>query len=275
MTEICAASPEPECCPQCGEPTSGWLEGNCPGCLIQLAVPESGKAVCDEAEAARAGIIGMLGDYELLAEIARGGMGVVYRARQVSLNRLVAVKVLLAPQFGRDTQRFRREAEVAAGLRHPNIVSIHEVGEQDGQPYFSMELIEGRNLAELSREQPPGARRAASITKTIAEAVQYAHERHLLHGHVKPSNVLVDDAGVPHVTDFGLAKRSDGDADLTLAGQVVGTPSYMPPGAGGSRGTPWQCGGRCVFAGGDPLPTADQQRTFPCGNPHANVAPRR
>jgi WD40 repeat protein len=230
MTATTDMSLETEICPQCGAPHSGWLEGNCPGCLLQLATPRpSGKSAHSEAAAARPGIAGSLGDYELLEEIARGGMGVVYRARQVSLNRLVAVKVLLAPQFVRDTQRFRREAEVAASLQHPNIVSIHEVGAHDGQPYFSMELIEGRNLADLSRDQPLGARRAATLTKTIAAAVQYAHERHLLHRDLKPSNVLVDADDVPHVTDFGLAKRSDGDADLTLAGQVLGTPSYMPP----------------------------------------------
>jgi len=170
-----------------------------------------------------------LGDYELLNEIARGGMGVVYRARQVSLNRLVAVKVLLAAQFASDTQRFRREAEVAASLNHPNIVSIYEVGEHDGQPCFSMELIEGRSLAELAREHPLPARRAARLMKTMAEAIHYAHERRLLHRDLKPSNVLVDDFDAPHITDFGLAKRSDGDADLTLTGQVLGTPNYMPP----------------------------------------------
>src|SRR5690349_18037571 len=156
-------------------------------------------------------------------------MGIVYRARQVSLNRQVAVKVLLKPPSALEAQRFRREAEVAASLNHPNIVSIYEVQEQDGHPYFSMELIEGRNLADLSRDQPLGARRAARLMKTIAEAVHFAHERHLLHRDLKPSNVLVDGADAPHVTDFGLAKRSDGDADLTLTGQVLGTPNYMPP----------------------------------------------
>ena len=218
---------EQQKCPQCGTPKSSWLEGNCPGCLIRLGTsnaPGTSRAAND-----RAGIIRTLGDYELLDEIARGGMGVVYRARQVRLNRLVAVKVLLAAGFARDTQRFRREAELAASLNHPNIVSIYEVGEQDGQPYFSMELIEGRSLAELCREQPLDARRAARLTKTIAEAVQFAHERHLLHRDLKPSNVLVDAADVPHVTDFGLAKRSDGDADLTLSGQVIGTPNFMSP----------------------------------------------
>jgi len=222
---------DPEKCPQCGAPKSGWLEDNCPSCLIRLGAPESlGKTVRDDPETSlRAGIIRSLGDYELLEEIARGGMGVVYRARQKSLNRLVAVKVLLAPQFARDTHRFRREAEMAASLSHPNIISIYEVGEHDGQPYFSMELIEGRSLAELSRDQPLGARRAAELTKAIAEAVHFAHERHLLHRDLKPSNVLVDAFDVPRVTDFGLAKRSDGDADLTLTGQVLGTPNYMPP----------------------------------------------
>jgi WD40 repeat protein len=222
---------ETETCPECGTPKSGWLEGNCPTCLIRLGTPGlAGKSVRDDpAIRQRAGILRSLGDYELLEEIARGGMGVVYRARQVSLNRLVAVKVLIAPQFARDTKRFRREAEVAASLSHPNIISIHDVGEHDGQPYFSMELIEGRSLAELCHDQPLGARRAAGLTKTIAEAVHYAHERHLLHRDLKPSNVLVDAFGAPHVTDFGLAKRSDGDADLTLTGQVLGTPNYMPP----------------------------------------------
>jgi WD40 repeat protein/predicted Ser/Thr protein kinase len=221
----------PEICPECGTPKSGWLEDNCPNCLLRLGAPDSlGKTVRDDPEARqRAGIIRSLGNYELLEEIARGGMGVVYRARQVNLNRLVAVKVLLAPQFARDMRRFRREAEMAASLSHPNIVSIYEVGEQDGQPYFSMELIEGRSLAELSRDQPLGASRAAALTKTIAEAVHYAHTQHLLHRDLKPSNVLVDAFDAPHVTDFGLAKRSDGDADLTLTGQVLGTPNYMPP----------------------------------------------
>ncbi len=180
-----------------------------------------------------------MGDYELLEEIARGGMGVVFRARQISLNRLVAVKVLLTPQSKKDAQRFRREAELAASLNHPDIVSIYDIGEQDGQPFFAMELIEGQSLSELCRNQPLGARRSAGLTKRIAEAVHFAHERNLLHRDLKPSNVLIDAAGGPHITDFGLAKRTDGDADLTLTGQVLGTPNYMPPEhAGGSgRGT--------------------------------------
>jgi WD40 repeat protein/predicted Ser/Thr protein kinase len=178
-----------------------------------------------------------LGDYELLEEIARGGMGAVYRARQLSLNRLVAVKVLLEGHFASPSflQRFRREAEAAASLNHPNIVSIYEVGEHEERPYFSMELIEGRSLAELVRDKPLPARYSAQLVKTIAEAVHFAHERGLLHRDLKPSNVLVDSSGVPHITDFGLAKWIAGEAsplhrhDLTLTGQVLGTPNYMPP----------------------------------------------
>jgi len=175
--------------------------------------------------------VAFLGDYELLEEIARGGMGAVYRARQMSLNRQVAVKVLLGGRFANKTfiERFRREAEAAASLNHPNIVAIHEVGEHEGQPYFSMELIEGRSLADLSRDNPLPARRAAQLLKTISEAVAFAHGRRLLHRDLKPSNVLLDDLDVPHITDFGLAKRSDEDADLTLTGQILGSPNYMAP----------------------------------------------
>src|SRR5262249_4637937 len=126
-------------------------------------------------------------------------------------------------------KRFRREAEAAASLSHPNIVSIYEVGEQDGQYYFSMEFVPGRNLSELARETPLPDRRAARLLKTIAEAVQYAHEHNLLHRDLKPSNVVVDDLDVPHVTDFGLVKYFAEGSDLTISGQVLGTPSYMPP----------------------------------------------
>jgi WD40 repeat protein/predicted Ser/Thr protein kinase len=179
-----------------------------------------------------------LGDYELLEEIARGGVGAVYRARQVSLKRIVALKVLLAGEFAdpKSIKRFRREAEAAASLNHPNIVSIYEVGAERGQPYFSMELIEGRDLAEMTREKPLGANEAAQVLKSIAEAVQFAHEKGLLHRDLKPSNVLIDSRGQPHVTDFGLAKRFSASLEeklpsqnLTISGQLLGTPNYMPP----------------------------------------------
>ncbi len=171
------------------------------------------------------------GDYELIQEIARGGMGVVYAARQKSLNRIVALKRILHGTLAdaEQVRRFRAEAEAAARLHHPNIVGIYEIGEQEGQQYFSMEYIEGSNLAELVREGPLSARRAAEFLKTIAAAVAYAHQQGVLHRDLKPSNVLVDEHDQPHVTDFGLAKLLTGDADLTLSGQVLGTPSYMSP----------------------------------------------
>src|SRR5262249_9773363 len=146
-----------------------------------------------------------------------------------SLNREVAVKVLLGGQFSRQSQRFRHEAEMAASLNHPNIVSIYDVGEHESQPYFSMQLIEGHSLAEMTRDDPMPPRQAAQLLKTVAEAVQFAHERHLLHRDLKPSNVLVDSSNVPHITDFGLAKHAEEEAELTLPGQVLGTPNYMPP----------------------------------------------
>ena len=178
-----------------------------------------------------------IGDYELLEELARGGMGVVYRARQVSLNRQVAIKVLLGGALANPSflERFRREAEAAASLNHPHIVSVYEVAEHEGQPYISMELIEGCSLAELVRDQPLPPRRAAQLLKTIAEAVQVAHDRGLLHRDLKPSNVLVDALDRPHIMDFGLAKwiatetPSRAWHDLTLTGQVLGTPNYMSP----------------------------------------------
>jgi WD40 repeat protein/predicted Ser/Thr protein kinase len=172
-----------------------------------------------------------LGDYELLEEIARGGMGVVYRARQLSLNRMVAVKVVLHGPFASPdfVRRFRHEAEVTATLRHPNIVSVYEVGEYDGHHFLSMEYVEGKNLAELVREQPLPASRAAGYVKAIAEAVHYAHQQGVLHRDLKPSNILLDAFDHPRVTDFGLAKILGQDAELTATGQVLGSPNHMPP----------------------------------------------
>jgi WD40 repeat protein len=214
---------------------SDRLAGNCPICLMRLGTPpphdEDPAAKPGPGTEVKLGRLHCLGDYELLEEIARGGMGVIYRARQVSLKRMVAVKVLLGGQFANESfiKRFRREAEAAASLSHPNIVSIYEVGEYEGQPYFSMELLSGRTLAELTRENPLPAGRAARLVRTIAEAVQFAHERGVLHRDLKPSNVLVDGQDTPRITDFGLAKRVEGEADLTVTGQVLGTPNYMPP----------------------------------------------
>jgi WD40 repeat protein/tRNA A-37 threonylcarbamoyl transferase component Bud32 len=171
------------------------------------------------------------GDYELLEEIARGGMGVVYKARQVSLNRLVAVKMILAGQLASatDVHRFRTEAEAAANLKHPNIIALHEVGQHEGQHYFSMDYVAGTSLAGKVRENPLPAKQAARYIAIIAKAIHFAHQHGTLHRDLKPSNVLVDAADQLHVTDFGLAKRIEADGKLTGNGQVLGTPGYMPP----------------------------------------------
>jgi serine/threonine protein kinase len=185
------------------------------------------------------------GDYELQEEIGRGGMGVVYKARQTSLNRIVAVKMLLHGDFASEefVKRFHAEAEAAASLQHPNIVAIHEVGRHEGLHYFSMDYVEGRNLAELVGDRPLPPERAARYVQAVAEAVHHAHQHGILHRDLKPSNILVDALGQPRITDFGLAKRLDDsqpsslNPQLTLTGQVLGAPSYMPPEqAAGNRG---------------------------------------
>ncbi|MGO9110215.1 MAG: protein kinase domain-containing protein [Thermoguttaceae bacterium] len=172
-----------------------------------------------------------LGDYELVEEIARGGMGVVYKARQISLNRIVAVKMILAGQLATkaDRDRFHSEAQAAAFLDHPNIVPIFEVGEHEGQHYFSMGYVDGQSLAIRLAEGPLPPKEAAELVATVAEAVEYAHRQGVIHRDIKPSNILVDCNGRPRITDFGLAKRVDSGSDLTATGQVLGTPSYMAP----------------------------------------------
>ena len=172
-----------------------------------------------------------LGDYELVEEIARGGMGVVYKALQVSLNRIVAVKMILAGLLATkaDHDRFHAEAQAAAVLDHPNIVPIFEVGEHEGQHYFSMGYVDGESLATRLAEGPLPPNEAAELVATVAGAVEYAHRQGVIHRDIKPSNILIDSKGRPRVTDFGLAKRVNGGSDLTTTGQVLGTPSYMAP----------------------------------------------
>lgn len=173
----------------------------------------------------------VMGDYELLEEIGRGGMGVVYRARQLSLNRVVAIKMIQEnrPSSGDNRKRFLAEAEASARLEHPGIVSVFEVNEVDGHPYFSMQFIRGVTLADRLRQGPLPQREAARIMVEVCRAIAFAHEHGVLHRDLKPSNILMDRHNRPRVTDFGLAKFADSDASLTRSGAVIGTPSYMSP----------------------------------------------
>lgn len=179
------------------------------------------------------GPVRYFGDYELLEEIAQGGMGAVYKARQVNLNRLVALKMIQGGKFAGETglKRFQMEAEAVANLDHPNIVPIYEVGEHQGQRYFSMKLIEPGSLSGrlLNLESPLSHKDAARLLATAARAIHYAHQRGILHRDLKPANILVDHSGQPHITDFGLAKDIRNPGELTLTGAVMGTPSYMAP----------------------------------------------
>ena len=171
------------------------------------------------------------GDYELLEEIGRGGQAVVYRARQKSLNRTVALKLIGLGQWSSTPhlKRFRHEAEAAASLEHPQIVPIYEIGERDGSCYFSMKFVEGGPLDEVAKREPMSTRRAAELLVKIARTVHFAHEHGILHRDIKPGNILLDKNGEPHLTDFGLARLIEQDSTVTNSFDVLGTPSYMSP----------------------------------------------
>src|SRR5438445_1674540 len=201
------------------------------GSLDELS-RDNAKPTSGVKEAVRAAtMLGELGDYELLEEIGRGGQGVVFRARQKSLNRTVALKVISLGQWASKAhlKRFRREAEAAASLEHPGIVPIHEVGERDGSCYFSMKFIEGGQLDEVARRTPMSIRQAAELIAKVARTVHYAHEHGILHRDIKPGNILLDTNGEPHLTDFGLARLLESESTITHTLEVLGTPSYMAP----------------------------------------------
>src|SRR5438309_1906481 len=188
--------------------------------------PGSGKKTVRAAT-----MLGELGDYELLDEVGRGGQGVVFRARQKSLNRTVALKVISLGQWASKAhlKRFRLEAEAAARLEHPGIVPIHEVGERDGSCYFSMKFVEGGQLDEVVRRAPMSIRQAAELIAKVARTVHYAHEHGILHRDIKPGNILLDQKGEPQLTDFGLARLVETESTMTRTLDVLGTPSYMAP----------------------------------------------
>jgi eukaryotic-like serine/threonine-protein kinase len=223
------AAPE---CSRCGTSLNNDApDGFCPACMLEGALRLGEDRIVPRGESEPTHHLPRLGDYQLLEEIARGGMGVVYKARQINLNRIVAVKLILVGQFADKAavRRFKAEASAAAKLCHPNIVAIHEIGEEAGQHFFSMDYVEGLNLADFARQQPVSIRQAAELVRTIAEAVDYAHEHGIIHRDLKPSNILIDCFHAPHITDFGLARDLRADSELTVTGQVLGSPNYISP----------------------------------------------
>jgi TolB-like protein/predicted Ser/Thr protein kinase len=229
-------------CRKCGtEIFADAPEELCTACVLETGLALLPEALDEEGNfataphpkiAARAAkMLGDLGDYELLEEIGRGGQGVVFRARQKSLNRPVALKVIGLGQWATKAhlRRFRLEAEAAASLEHPCIVPIYEVGERGGACYFSMGLVEGGQLDAVAKRQPMPIRHAAELIAKLARTVHYAHEHGILHRDIKPGNILLDAKGEPHLTDFGLARLAETESTVTRTMEVLGTPSYMAP----------------------------------------------
>lgn len=278
-------------CRSCGEGLPPDApKGLCPRCLYRLGFAEVPLAAEEPAAASQPR---SFGEYELLEELGHGGMGVVYRARHKSLERMVALKLLLfgphaPPQWAK---RFQAEAMAAAALQHPNIVTLYEVGCHDGQHYIAMEYVEGQPLSEFIRGTPLPPDRATACVKAIAEAMHYAHDQGILHRDLKPANVLIDSRDQPHVSDFGLAKRFEAESqgcargqriagsasreqpELTFTGEVLGSPNYMPPeqADGKRRGIGRTCDiyalgailyhaltGRPPFVGNSPVQTLQQ-----------------
>ncbi len=206
-------------------------EHSCGACLLEtgLGADEAVAGVDDPGP--RMPMLMDFGDYELLEQIGRGGQGVVFRARQKSLNRIVALKVIGLGNWATEAhlKRFRLEAEAAARLEHPGIVPIHEVGERDGSCYFSMKFVEGGQLDTVVRREAMPPRRAAELIAKVARTVHYAHEHGILHRDIKPGNILLDRKGEPHLTDFGLARLVESESTVTRTMEVLGTPSYMAP----------------------------------------------
>lgn len=246
--------PQALLCPKCGKTVPTDAPGElCPACLMKLAfdggMTSDDKTLLPRARATDLETVGPMSQpsvreprapvadsihipgYELLGELGRGGMGVVYKARHLDLKRLVALKMIVGADYASadQIQRFRREAEAVARLQHPNIVQIYEVGERAGRPYFSLEYVDGGSLADKLRGTPLPPAEAARVMETLARAVHAAHQRGIVHRDLKPANVLLTADGTPKIADFGLAKETDNSSSRTQEGTVVGTPSYMAP----------------------------------------------
>ena len=268
-------------CPVCGsevaapptdQPTATYLADSVPAVITARAEPGVGMP--------------RVPGYEILGELGRGGMGIVYKARQSQLDRTVALKVIRGGRVASadELQRFQLEAEAAAQLDHPHIVPVYEVGAADGQHYFSMGYVAGESLQEKLRGGPLPPREAAALVQTIAGAVHFAHQKGIVHRDLKPANVLIDGKGQPRITDFGLAKRSETDASLTATGQVLGTPSYMPPeqaagrlAAVGPRSDVYALGGMLysLLTGRPPFQAASLMETLKLVLEEEPVAPRQ
>jgi serine/threonine protein kinase len=232
-------------CPRCSRALPGDApRGLCPACLLQIGLDSAADVTIDAplaeaptlaparppadgaALAAGAGAAARVPGYEVLEELGRGGMGVVYKARHLALGRTVALKMILSGvrAGAADLARFRTEAEAIARLQHPNIVQIHEIGEHDGLPFFSLEFCGGGSLEAKLNGTPLPVREAAVLVETLARAMHAAHEKGVIHRDLKPANVLLTEDGTPKITDFGLAKKLDA-AGQTATGAVMGTPS--------------------------------------------------
>lgn len=214
-----------EKCPRCGCSLKNIPERVCPSCALACVLE------LDDQDSSGLGHVKYFGKYELLEEIARGGMGIVYKARQDSLRRIVALKLIYPAALDTEQmlRRFKAEAELAASLEHPGIVPIHEIGEHEGQPYFTMGFVEGPALSARTAEGPMPQREAATLLSRIARIVDFAHQRGVLHRDLKPGNILLDSEGRPHLADFGLAKLANNQSSITAPEALLGTPAYMAP----------------------------------------------
>ena len=233
-------------CAQCGKPTEkqgslceACLTGNAPTLAPASTESTARSSSLDQptelpdssTKSTSPSLSNQFGEYELLEEIARGGMGVVFKARHQKLNRITALKMVLGGRFSseEELQRFHIEAESAARLDHPGIVPVYEIGEEDGQPFFAMKYIPGGSLADHMHRLCEQPKQAMQLLAQVARAVHHAHQRGVLHRDLKPANILIDEEGSPLITDLGLAKSTSGDSNLTNTGAVMGTPAYMPP----------------------------------------------